>query len=399
MWGRFYWGTKGGEVGIVVVFAWLSSEERHLKPYLDLYYSLGWSSLVCHADFLTLFFPEKATSLADSILKELVKEIKTRTLPIVFAAFSGGPKGCMYKVIQLIEGKCAGQLSKDEYRSVGDCLCGQIYDSTPVDFTSDLGTRFVLHPSVLKMSSPPRVVSWMAKAFASGLDALFINRFEAQRADYWQTLYSSANFGPITIFCSEDDKLAPYSVVSNFAQRLQEQGADVNLVKWNSSPHVGHYKYHPDEYEAAVTQLLRKAAVVFANRRQHNGVSDMNNTSNPTPESVYDHNRTAESSNASLRRLAIDSTPTTDPGNNYSLPSSMEYHENQVIEKAELFHTNNAPSIGARGVLGQILYDVCVAENIEGWDLNPVAPFNGQHVLRNKHGAFNPVKCILRSRL
>lgn len=125
----------------------------------------------------------------------------------------------------------------------------------------------------------------------------------------------------------------------------------------------------------------------------------MNNTSNPTPESVYDHNRTAESSNASLRRLAIDSTLTTDPGNNYSLPSSMEYHENQVIEKAELFHTNNAPSIGARGVLGQILYDVCVAENIEGWDLNPVAPFNGQHVLRNKHGAFNPVKCILRSRL
>lgn len=49
------------------------------------------------------------------------------------------------------------------------------------------------------------------------------------------------DFGPITIFCSEDDKLAPYSVVSNFAQRLQEQGADVNLVKWNSSPHVGEF--------------------------------------------------------------------------------------------------------------------------------------------------------------
>lgn len=81
---------------------------------------------------------------------------------------------------------------KDEYQLVRDCVCGQIYDSSPVDFTSDLGTRFVLHPSILKMSHPPRVVSWMAKALASGLDTLFINRFEAQRSEYWQTLYSSA---------------------------------------------------------------------------------------------------------------------------------------------------------------------------------------------------------------
>ena len=82
-------------------------------------------------------------------------------------------------------------LLKDVYQLVRDCVCGQVFDSTPVDFTSDLGTRFVLHPSVLKMSQPPRVVSWVAKAFASGLDTLFLNRFEEQRSEYWQTLYSS----------------------------------------------------------------------------------------------------------------------------------------------------------------------------------------------------------------
>ena len=47
------------------------------------------------------------------------------------------------------------------------------------------------------------------------------------------------NVGPILIFCSEDDELAPYPVVSNFAQRLEELGGDVRLVEWNSSPHVG----------------------------------------------------------------------------------------------------------------------------------------------------------------
>lgn len=56
---------------------------------------------------------------------------------------------------------------------------------------SDLGTRFVLHPSVLKMSRPPRLALWIAKGISSSLDALFLSRFETQRAEYWQTLYST----------------------------------------------------------------------------------------------------------------------------------------------------------------------------------------------------------------
>ncbi|VAI16585.1 unnamed protein product [Triticum turgidum subsp. durum] len=182
--------------------------------------------------------PEKAAVLADRVLTELVKELNIRPVPVVFASFSGGPKGCTYKVLQLIEGRCKGQLSLGDYQLVRDCVCGQIYDSSPVDFVSDLGTRFLLHPSVLKMPEPPRVLSWMTRGIASGLDTLFIGKFEAQRKEYWETLYSSVHVGPILIFCSEDDELAPCSVVQNFGRRLLELGGDVNLVKWHSSPHV-----------------------------------------------------------------------------------------------------------------------------------------------------------------
>lgn len=80
---------------------------------------------------------------------------------------------------------------KDDIRLVKDSISGFIYDSSPVDFTSDLGTRFVVHPTVIKMSHPPRFASWVANGIASGLDALFLSRFESQRAEYWQTLYSS----------------------------------------------------------------------------------------------------------------------------------------------------------------------------------------------------------------
>lgn len=45
--------------------------------------------------------------------------------------------------------------------------------------------------------------------------------------------------GPYLILCSENDDLAPYQVICNFARRLKELGGDVKLLKMNDSPHVG----------------------------------------------------------------------------------------------------------------------------------------------------------------
>lgn len=61
MWGfggRFYWGRKERcerrMDGIVVAFAWMSSEEKHLRSYVKLYEELGWDTLVCHSQFLNM---------------------------------------------------------------------------------------------------------------------------------------------------------------------------------------------------------------------------------------------------------------------------------------------------------------------------------------------------------
>lgn len=61
MWGfggRYYWERKVAcekVDGIVVVFAWMSSEEKHLMKYVELYSSIGWNSLVCHSQFLNMW--------------------------------------------------------------------------------------------------------------------------------------------------------------------------------------------------------------------------------------------------------------------------------------------------------------------------------------------------------
>ncbi|CAM8998615.1 unnamed protein product [Rhodiola kirilowii] len=404
MWGfggRFYWGRKercDRTEGIVVAFAWMSSEEKHLRSYVRLYGELGWDSLVCHSQFLNMFFPDKATGLAVNVVRELVQELKLRPCPVVFASFSGGPKACMYKILQIIDDETNSLLKMDDRQLVRDCIAGFIYDSSPVDFTSDLGTKFVLHPSVIKMSQPPKIASWIAHGISSSLDALFLTRFESHRAEYWQTLYATVSMKvPYLLLCSETDDLAPYQTISNFAQRLQDLGGDdVKLISWKDSPHVGHYRLHPEDYKNAVVELLTNAAMVYSQRIQRleaEKISSDGSSHGKMSESLFNLRRSAMDSTTSFQNITLSSS------NQLHLPNSMEYyigggasvHDGQ---KEGLIHLPSTPSINANGILGQILFDVCIPKDIEGWDMRPTSSLSAR-----RHSAFNPIKCIRRSRL
>ncbi|KAF9668583.1 hypothetical protein SADUNF_Sadunf14G0018800 [Salix dunnii] len=402
MWGfggRCYWGRREmNREGIVVVFPWMSSQERHVKSYVDLYGSLGWNSFVCHSQFLNMFFPEKAEILAYDMLNGLLEELKIRPCPVVLASFSGGPKACMYKVLQIIEGKCEVHLNLDDQQLVRDCISGHIYDSSPVDFTSDLGRRFVVHPSVLKMSHPPRILSWMANGISSTLDALFLHRFESQRAEYWQTLYSSVSIGgPYLILCSENDDLAPCQVICNFAQRLKELGGDVKLLKMNYSPHVGHYRSYPVDYNAAVTELLGKAAAIYSLRTQRIGGERMGfeGTRDEISEPISDLRKAAANPHHSFRGVNIA------PSDHFFMPSSAEYYEGRDVgslqdeHKENLVHLRTPPTINPHGVLGQILFDVCIPKNVEGWDLRSSSSLS-RHPFNPTRSCVGDLETVLR---
>lgn len=81
---------------------------------------------------------------------------------------------------------------KEDNDLIRNCISGQIYDSGPVDFTSDLGARFALHRMILKMPGSAKLAALVAKGITSSLDALFLTRFGSLSTDYWRTLLSSA---------------------------------------------------------------------------------------------------------------------------------------------------------------------------------------------------------------
>ncbi|KAF3666274.1 putative presequence protease 2, chloroplastic/mitochondrial-like [Capsicum annuum] len=439
--GRFYWERNSDEKvkGIVIIFAWISIDESELKNYVHLYASLGWNSLVCLADFATLYIPEKATSLAYSLLRQLVEELRCRPCPVVVAAFSGGSKACMYKFFQIVKGRSEAQVNLEDSQLVINCISGQIYDSCPVDFTADFGTQFAVPPTILKLPGSTKLLSLVAKGFTSGLDALFITRFGSQRSEYWRTLYSSVSFGaPFLILCSENDDIAPYQSVCKFAHSLQDMGADIKMIMWKGSCHAalnvlfgflpqlcgytvgsnfllvpcfervhqtfyrhlaGLYKSDPIQYGIAIDQLLAHAASVFTSRIkklvERNGLDDMHDE---ISHLICDLQNAAADSNGSFRRVAGG------PNDHFFLPSSSDRQNvsdsgSSSEERKDLPIWPN-PSLSAHTVLGQILFDACVPKNVEGWDVKYTSSLKCQPFSSaRKHSPLNAIKYFRRSRL
>uniref|UniRef100_A0A2P2KDW2 Uncharacterized protein LOC105129708 n=1 Tax=Rhizophora mucronata TaxID=61149 RepID=A0A2P2KDW2_RHIMU len=206
--------------------------------------------------------------------------------------------------------------------------------------------------------------------------------------------------GPYLILCSENDELASYQVICNFTQRLRELGGDVKLVTMNGSPHVGHYRLYPIDYKAAVTELLGKAASVYSQRIQRlEGERMCFKGSHDEISELSKPRKAAVGPSQSFAGVTVASS-------DFHMPSSVEYYEGRDVgfvqneNKEALIHLSGPPRINANGVLGQILFDVCIPKDVEGWDISSSASLSRRpRTSSRRHAPFNPMNCIRRSRL
>ncbi|KAL9690033.1 hypothetical protein QQ045_010426 [Rhodiola kirilowii] len=279
---------------------------------------------------------------------------------------------------------------KEDTQLVKSCLCGIVFDSGPLDFTSDLVAKFSMHPGILKLPGASKLVSWVAKGVTLGFDAVFLTGFESQRAEYWHALKASVGLGaPYLILCSENDDLAPYVVISCFAQHLRNGGGDVKLVKWNDSHHVDHYTHHPAEYEATMKNLLEKAAHLFSQKArqfelERTGIQCMHDD-----DSNVFHN-VPKAAKQILQKVGL-TEPSPESQNGANTESWQNERSVQLI---------NPPGINPHSVLGKVLFDACVPRNIEGWDIKFNCTINGQPLATaRRHSPSLGIKYTGRSRL
>lgn len=151
-----------------------------------------------------------------------------------------------------------------------------------------------------------------------------------------------------------------------------------------------------------MTELLGKAAITYSQRiRKLEGEKmGMEGAQDEISDPFNDLRKAAAMSRHSLHRSDLELN------DYYHVPSSVEYHEDRdggsVLDesKGRYIPLSSPPNISAHGVLGQFLFEVCVPKNVEDWDLRFSPSTRSTAIASGRRcSPFNPIKCILRSRL
>jgi hypothetical protein len=78
-----------------------------------------------------------------------------------------------------------------------------------------------------------------------------------QRADaFWAAMAGAPVRGGELYLFSDDDPLCDAEALAELVEARKRAGAAVKVVRWPVSEHVGHFRCHPEAYEAALAAFL-----------------------------------------------------------------------------------------------------------------------------------------------
>jgi len=234
-------------VPLVFIAAWMQAAPKHVAVYAALFSkSMACDVVVVHPQVLNLWLPLKAWAVAKRLLDVLASELRrTGARPVLAALFSGSAKACHWQLIHLLRQDAT-------YAAVRQCLVGEMYDSSPIDFVSRAGIMYLSPPDA------PLLQRAGVSLLASGLDYFCGSIFERHRCDFFATITASLSSNcPVLILHSEDDSIAPSAFIASFADELKRNGRrNVRRICWLKSEHVAHLRQHQQEYTDAVRRWV-----------------------------------------------------------------------------------------------------------------------------------------------
>eukprot|EP00798_Chlamydomonas_sp_ICE-L_P003858 gene3858-13921_t len=209
---------------VVVLLTWMWAKPGPVLKFVNLYREMGFDVAVYRTPALSVWSPPMALSNARQILSEVQMELEAHgPRPLVFAAFSGASKASpmsavYYKILPLLNASCPQSsapgsaaegvasstlrtptIASLQFPLVSKCFAGQIFDSGPVDFTSEAGVRLISPPpdsNEAVVTSYGRkladLVKHQAGLLAAGtLDFFLLEIFDKQKSEMWHVLQTS----------------------------------------------------------------------------------------------------------------------------------------------------------------------------------------------------------------
>lgn len=160
-----------------------------------------------------------------------------------------------------------------------------------------------------------------------------------------------------------------------------------------------------------MTELLGKASVIYSRRiRRHDKEEiGLDGKRDKVPESLGHLGDAALSSSQTFQQRAA-----LELNDHFFVPNYSQYHGDEVVGSAPdeyrdfYIPLTKPPVINVHGILGQALFDLCVPEDVDDWDIKPPSflkhspfdPFTAHAIQSSDRiSPFDPIKCIRRSKL
>ncbi|XP_049765235.1 transmembrane protein 53 [Schistocerca cancellata] len=238
---------------LVVLLPWLLAQQKHIMKYGRFYLDQGFDVLKVSLTPWQLLWPTKGSQLiAEDLLQFL--HLNKFYQPLLLHGFSVG--GYLW-------GEALVKIKQDMelYQPVVDRIAGHIWDSAADLTEMPVGFPKAVFPKNLVLQNAfEKYIRYHLKTFHQAATIHYIRSS--------QMFHTSIVRTPALLLFSKTDPIG--CAESNLRVRdiWESVGMRVYTKCWDESPHVGHFRAHPQEYMAEIYAFLDKLNLVQNPERQ-----------------------------------------------------------------------------------------------------------------------------------
>ncbi|GBF94577.1 hypothetical protein Rsub_06692 [Raphidocelis subcapitata] len=247
---------------IVVVAGWLGAPERPFNKYVDLWERRLGAGVVLRArpNPAALIVPAYGDAAAARDAAALAAAAAAAPgAPVLLHLFSGG--GFLYSGLML-----RALQRRRALEPVAARIAGVVLDSSPAFVTADVSARALLAAALREPAGGvegrhPRLLGAVRGAVEAYLLLPPTRRRIAETEAAWHALTPPC---PKLYLYSESDVLVSPETIQRHMQAEAVRGARVYAHKWADTPHVEHYRLHPEQYATLVERFVGEALALQA---------------------------------------------------------------------------------------------------------------------------------------
>ncbi|KFM29155.1 Transmembrane protein 53 [Auxenochlorella protothecoides] len=237
---------------LVVLMGWVGASDRALGKYARVLADWGYPSVrsVVPTAYVLCGQAGACDAWAQSMLDFMHDQGLVQGRPLVLYAFSNGGAAIVASMARICR-------SEDRYKSLWPRVAACIFDSAPAQGSPAMRHR------VLNTIVPPGLsrTAWALRLHWQNLKDMMSSR--SFQDDFWTemlNLGSAPPHMPLLYLYSADDPLTDAAKLDALLAQKRALGHDVTARRWASSPHVMHFKDHPEEYLARLSAFLQRVA-------------------------------------------------------------------------------------------------------------------------------------------